>query len=179
MPHMPHDVPATVEADYQTIPFIDQAHHSETAAPAVTSSYIPLAQRTSDQLQANAHELRRMAATATTEDIMRALLTLRIATPHWPPSDKLRLSRRRSRAPEAHLHIGLPQPAVPAQAKTAAPAAVPQAKASIGDPPRARASVAAARKASPAPTELCIGTSIAGIRRTPFAVASRAPSAPS
>ena len=76
MSHMPHDVPATVEADFQTIPFIDQAHHSETAAPAVTSSYIPLAQRTSDQLQANAHELRRMAATATTEDIMRALLTL-------------------------------------------------------------------------------------------------------
>jgi hypothetical protein len=76
MSHMPHDVPTTVEADFQTTPFIGQERHSETAAPAMTSSYIPLAQRTSDQLRANADELRRMAATATTEDIMRALLTL-------------------------------------------------------------------------------------------------------
>jgi hypothetical protein len=48
---------------------------------AITSPYsdtlhIPLAQRTSDELAAYAHQLRRMAATASTADIMKALLTL-------------------------------------------------------------------------------------------------------
>ena len=38
--------------------------------------HIPLAQRTSDQLMAHARQLRRMAATASTADVMRALLTL-------------------------------------------------------------------------------------------------------
>jgi hypothetical protein len=76
MSHMPHEVPMTVEADFQTTPFNGQARHSETPAPAMPSGYVPLAQRTSDQLRANADELRRMAATATTEDIVRALLTL-------------------------------------------------------------------------------------------------------
>jgi hypothetical protein len=76
MSHMPHDVPTTVEADFLTTPFVGRTHHSTAPAPAMTSSYIPLAQRTSDQLRANADELRRMAATATTEDTMRALLTL-------------------------------------------------------------------------------------------------------
>jgi hypothetical protein len=40
------------------------------------SVYIPLAQRTSDQLQASADELRKMAMTATTAEVARALLTL-------------------------------------------------------------------------------------------------------
>ncbi|HME20558.1 MAG TPA: hypothetical protein VKI44_04220 [Acetobacteraceae bacterium] len=40
------------------------------------SVYVPLAQRTADQLQANADELRRMAATASTTDVAKALLTL-------------------------------------------------------------------------------------------------------
>jgi hypothetical protein len=38
--------------------------------------YVPLAKRTSGQLQANADELRRMAATATTAEVVKALLTL-------------------------------------------------------------------------------------------------------
>ena len=38
--------------------------------------YVPLSQRTSDHLLANAAELRRMAQTATTADIMRALTSL-------------------------------------------------------------------------------------------------------
>jgi hypothetical protein len=40
------------------------------------SVYVPLAHRTADQLQANAEELRRMAATATTAAVAKALLTL-------------------------------------------------------------------------------------------------------
>jgi hypothetical protein len=56
MSHMPHDVPTTVEADFQTTPFIGQERHSETAAPAMTSSYIPLAQRTSDPPQQTAQQ---------------------------------------------------------------------------------------------------------------------------
>ena len=40
------------------------------------STYVPLAQRTADQLEANAEELRRMAATATTAAVAKALLTL-------------------------------------------------------------------------------------------------------
>ena len=38
--------------------------------------HIPLAQRTSDELAAHAHQLRCMAATASTAEVMRALLTL-------------------------------------------------------------------------------------------------------
>ncbi len=38
--------------------------------------YIPLSQRTSDQLLANAAELRDMAQTATTADVVKALTTL-------------------------------------------------------------------------------------------------------
>jgi hypothetical protein len=40
------------------------------------SVYVPLAQRTADQLQANAEELRHMAATATTAAVAMALLKL-------------------------------------------------------------------------------------------------------
>ncbi|HEY2616339.1 MAG TPA: hypothetical protein VGI78_03275 [Acetobacteraceae bacterium] len=40
------------------------------------SVYVPLSQRTADQLQAKADELRRMAATASTTDVAKALLTL-------------------------------------------------------------------------------------------------------
>ena len=55
--------------------------HSMRRPHAVTPVYndtvhIPLAQRTSDQLMAHARQLRRMAATASTADVMRALLTL-------------------------------------------------------------------------------------------------------
>jgi hypothetical protein len=40
------------------------------------SVYVPVSQRTSSQLLARAGELRGMAATATTEDVVRSLLTL-------------------------------------------------------------------------------------------------------
>jgi hypothetical protein len=40
------------------------------------SVYVPLSQRTADQLQAKADELRQMAATARTFDVTKALLTL-------------------------------------------------------------------------------------------------------
>ena len=40
------------------------------------SVYVPLGQRTADQLQANAEELRRMARTATTAAVAMALLAL-------------------------------------------------------------------------------------------------------
>jgi hypothetical protein len=40
------------------------------------SAWVPLADRSSVELQARADELRRMAATATTQDVMTALLNL-------------------------------------------------------------------------------------------------------
>ncbi len=40
------------------------------------SVWVPLAQRTSEELLAKANELRRMAATARTHDVARALLNL-------------------------------------------------------------------------------------------------------
>jgi hypothetical protein len=45
-------------------------------ALAMDAIYVPLAQRTADQLQTKADELRRMAATASTADVVNALLTL-------------------------------------------------------------------------------------------------------
>jgi hypothetical protein len=40
------------------------------------SAWVPLAERSSVELQAKADDLRRMAATATTQDVMTALLNL-------------------------------------------------------------------------------------------------------
>ena len=60
----------------------------------------------------------------------------------------------------------------------AAPAAMPQARASDGPAPRAKASTIDARNASPAPTVLRTGPCSAFMRVTPFGVASSAPSAP-
>jgi hypothetical protein len=40
------------------------------------SAWVPLTERSSQTLQAKADELRRMAGTASTLDVMRALLTL-------------------------------------------------------------------------------------------------------
>jgi hypothetical protein len=50
--------------------------HPIAAAQGVHGEYVPLSQRSSDQLLARAEELRRMAQTATTTDVARALLTL-------------------------------------------------------------------------------------------------------
>jgi hypothetical protein len=50
--------------------------HSLTGSQPSDGEYIPLAQRTSDQLLANAAELRHMARTATTADVVKALTTL-------------------------------------------------------------------------------------------------------
>jgi hypothetical protein len=74
------------------------SHRSSTVSPAVTldransltyplkhsmagsqlrdGEYIPLSQRSSNQLLANAAELRNMARTATTADVVKALTTL-------------------------------------------------------------------------------------------------------
>lgn len=49
------------------------------SSPALSGddqTYIPLSRRTSEELLANAAELRRMATTANTMDVMHALLTL-------------------------------------------------------------------------------------------------------
>src|SRR5690242_6577488 len=78
MSHMPHAAPWTVAKSRQTtrMPLNYMSSISASSFPAAHSAYIPLAQRTSDQLQASADELRRMAATAATADVARSLLTL-------------------------------------------------------------------------------------------------------
>ena len=50
--------------------------HSMMGSRHSDGEYIPLSQRTSDQLLANAAELRHMAWTATTADVVKALTTL-------------------------------------------------------------------------------------------------------
>ena len=58
------------------MPFACVTGQAEEPIPVMDSNYIPLASRTADQLQANAEDLRRMATTASTDDVRRALLTL-------------------------------------------------------------------------------------------------------
>jgi hypothetical protein len=50
--------------------------HHVTSFPVTHARYVPLSQRTADELQANANQLCRMAATATTADVAKALLIL-------------------------------------------------------------------------------------------------------
>ena len=48
----------------------------EIASTTMAPDHVPLSNRASEDLLARAEELRRMAATATTEDVMKALLVL-------------------------------------------------------------------------------------------------------
>jgi hypothetical protein len=57
-------------------PFRDTAERAASPLSISDPAYVPLATRTCDQLQTKARELRRMAATATTADVVRALLAL-------------------------------------------------------------------------------------------------------
>jgi hypothetical protein len=50
--------------------------HAVTAFTAMDSVWVPLSQRQSDELRAKADEMRRMAATARTPDVAKALLAL-------------------------------------------------------------------------------------------------------
>jgi hypothetical protein len=50
--------------------------HSMIGSQLIDGEYIPLSQRTSDQLLTNAAELRHMARTATTPNVVKALTTL-------------------------------------------------------------------------------------------------------
>jgi hypothetical protein len=63
-------------ADCPVALVINPASQSDTPSVAMHPRYVPLAQRTSDQLRASADELRHMAAGATTADVKRALLAL-------------------------------------------------------------------------------------------------------
>lgn len=78
MSHMPRAAPWTVARGRQTtrMPLNCMSTYSASSMPDMHSVYIPLSERTSDQLQASADELRKMALTATTADVARALLTL-------------------------------------------------------------------------------------------------------
>jgi hypothetical protein len=58
----------------ESVPFSCEPKRSPTRAASL--GYVPLAQRTADDLQSDADRLRRMAATATTAGVARALLTL-------------------------------------------------------------------------------------------------------
>jgi hypothetical protein len=77
MSHVPRTFPSAIPPDSPTeVPFICISKHSTHALPIMQSSYVPLADRTADQLREHAEELRRMAATASTPDVRRALLSL-------------------------------------------------------------------------------------------------------
>jgi hypothetical protein len=58
------------------IAFICKPKSLVSALAIMDTDYVPLAQRSADQLQTNADELRRMATTARTADVAKALLTL-------------------------------------------------------------------------------------------------------
>ena len=53
-----------------------RSRQSVRATTVVDVGYVPVSKRTSQELQANADELRHMAGTATTVDVMKALLKL-------------------------------------------------------------------------------------------------------
>lgn len=78
MSHVPRTAPRAVAAGHQSAhtPFICVSKQPVTRSAEMTLAYVPLAQRTPDELRANAAELRDMAATATTPDVVRALLAL-------------------------------------------------------------------------------------------------------
>jgi hypothetical protein len=78
MSHMPRAVPRTAAADCQSSGnhSVPTTTHLMTSFPVTRAGYVPLSQRTANELQANANELCRMAATATTTDVTKALLTL-------------------------------------------------------------------------------------------------------
>jgi hypothetical protein len=78
MSHMPRAVPRTAAADcqYSGNHSVQSTTHFMTSFPVAHAHYVPLSQRTATELQANANELCRMAATATTTDVAKALLTL-------------------------------------------------------------------------------------------------------
>lgn len=50
--------------------------HSVTASQGAQGEYVPLSERTSGELLAKAEEMRRMAQTARTADVAKALVTL-------------------------------------------------------------------------------------------------------
>jgi hypothetical protein len=74
----PGVVPRTAVADCQItdVPFICIPMHAVTTFMVMDSAWVPLSQRQSDELRAKADELRRMAATASTPDVAKALLAL-------------------------------------------------------------------------------------------------------
>ena len=77
MSHVPRTFPAAIPPDPPTeFPFVCISKHSTHTLQIMQSSYVPLADRTADQLKEHAEELRRMAATASTPDVRRALLSL-------------------------------------------------------------------------------------------------------
>jgi hypothetical protein len=78
MSHLPSSVGGADASTCQSsdIPFICLPKPPVSASAVMDNVYVPLARRTADQLQAKADELRRMAATASTADVVNALLTL-------------------------------------------------------------------------------------------------------
>jgi hypothetical protein len=78
MSHMPRAVPRTAAADCQSSGnhSVPTTTHFMASFPVSHARYVPLSQRTANELQANANELCRMAATATTAEVAKALLTL-------------------------------------------------------------------------------------------------------
>jgi hypothetical protein len=75
-----HPLPADRPADgigSQTVTLpVMCGNRSDDACWSTAGAYVPLGQRTANELLANACELRRMAATATTQDVVKALLGL-------------------------------------------------------------------------------------------------------
>ena len=76
MSHMPRAVPRTAAADCRSSGnhSVQSTTHFMTSFPVAHAHYVPLSERTANELQANANELCRMATTATTADVAKALL---------------------------------------------------------------------------------------------------------
>jgi hypothetical protein len=71
-------LPAAVKADHRAVrdTLFSPLVRSMTAPQGVQGQYVPLSERSCDQLLAKAEELRHMAETATTAEVARALVTL-------------------------------------------------------------------------------------------------------
>ena len=78
MSHMPRTVrcPTVTGLRETGIRFVCNPRLPVGTTKTMDVGYVPVSKRTAQELQANADELRRMAVTATTVEVMKALLTL-------------------------------------------------------------------------------------------------------
>ena len=77
MSHMPRAIRCSAtELHARGVRFVCNPTQSVRTTAVMDVGHVPVSRRTSQELQANADELRHMATTATTVEVMSALLTL-------------------------------------------------------------------------------------------------------